>query len=130
MTDQANRPVAEITGDLDQLCIDTIRTLSMDAVQAANSGHPGTPMALAPVAYWIYDNNHITIEGPTSLAFSEDVATRYQSSGWNVTRVGDANDLDMLSRAFDTFKAKAKLGFEPGHVIEAAKDQLARWRRE
>ncbi len=47
---------------------------------------------------WIYDNNHITIEGPTSLAFSEDVATRYQSSGWNVTRVGDANDLDMLSR--------------------------------
>ena len=54
---------------------------------------------------WIYDNNHITIEGPTSLAFSEDVATRYQSSGWNVTRVGDANDLDMLSRAFDTFKA-------------------------
>ena len=36
---------------LDQLCINTIRTLSMDAVQAANSGHPGTPMALAPVAY-------------------------------------------------------------------------------
>ena len=54
---------------------------------------------------WSYDNNHITIEGPTSLAFSEDVATRYQISGWNVTRVGDANDLDMLSRAFDTFKA-------------------------
>ena len=37
--------------DLDLTCIDTIRTLSMDAVQAANSGHPGTPMALAPVAY-------------------------------------------------------------------------------
>ena len=55
-------------------------------------------MALAPVAYWIYDNNHITIEEPTSLAFSEDVATRYQSSGWNVTRVGDANDLDMVRR--------------------------------
>ena len=36
---------------LDQLCINTIRTLSMDAVQQANSGHPGTPMALAPVAY-------------------------------------------------------------------------------
>ena len=51
MTDQANRPVAEITGDLDRLGIDTIRTLSMGAVQAANSGHPGTPMALAPVAY-------------------------------------------------------------------------------
>ena len=36
---------------IDQLCINTIRTLSMDAIQQANSGHPGTPMALAPVAY-------------------------------------------------------------------------------
>ena len=40
--------------DLDQLCINTIRTLSMDAVQQANSGHPGTPMALAPVAYALW----------------------------------------------------------------------------
>ncbi len=226
--------------NLDQLCINTIRTLSMDAVQAANSGHPGTPMALAPVAYtiydkfmkfnphnpnwinrdkfilsaghasmllystlhitgydvalddiktfrqlhskcaghpeyghtpgvetttgplgqgfatsvgfaiaqkwlssyfnkpnfniidnkifalggdgcmmegisgeaaslaghlgldnlvWFYDNNHITIEGNTSLAFSEDVATRFIAYGWNVQRVGDVNDLEMLSRA-------------------------------
>src|SRR6202165_1531497 len=42
------------TPDLDQLCVDTIRTLSMDAVQQANSGHPGTPMALAPLAYVLY----------------------------------------------------------------------------
>src|SRR5262245_39073033 len=41
-------------GNLDTLCINTIRTLSMDAVQAANSGHPGTPMALAPVAYCLW----------------------------------------------------------------------------
>ena len=54
---------------------------------------------------WIYDNNRITIEGPTNLAFSEDVATRFIAYGWNVTRVGDANDLDMLERAFRTFKA-------------------------
>ncbi len=40
----------------DQLCINTIRTLAMDAVQAANSGHPGTPMALAPVIYWLWNN--------------------------------------------------------------------------
>jgi transketolase len=40
--------------DIDQLCIDTIRTLAMDAVQQANSGHPGTPMALAPVAYTLW----------------------------------------------------------------------------
>jgi transketolase len=53
---------------------------------------------------WIYDNNRITIEGRTALAFSEDVATRFISYGWNVTRVGDANDLEMLDRAFTTFK--------------------------
>src|SRR5262245_32495331 len=40
---------------LDNLCINTIRTLAMDAVQAANSGHPGTPMALAPVAFVLWD---------------------------------------------------------------------------
>jgi len=51
---------------------------------------------------WIYDNNHITIEGNTSLAFSEDVATRFSGYGWNVTRVGDANDLAMLERAYQT----------------------------
>ncbi len=44
-------------GDMDQLCIDTIRTLAMDAVQKANSGHPGTPMALAPVAYEVWQNH-------------------------------------------------------------------------
>ncbi|HNJ73309.1 MAG TPA: transketolase, partial [bacterium] len=40
---------------LESLCINTIRTLSMDAVQQANSGHPGTPMALAPIAFTLYD---------------------------------------------------------------------------
>ncbi len=54
---------------------------------------------------WIYDNNHITIEGNTSLAFSEDVATRFLGYGWNVLRVGDANDLDRLARAIKTFQA-------------------------
>jgi transketolase len=54
---------------------------------------------------WIYDNNHITIEGHTELAFSEDVATRFLGYGWNVTRVGDANDLQMLERAFRVFQS-------------------------
>jgi transketolase len=243
------------TPDLDQLCIDTIRTLAMDAVQQANSGHPGTPMALAPAGYvlwqrylrfdpddpiwpdrdrfvlsvghasmllyallhlagvkavnpkyetlgrlsvslddikhfrqldsrcpghpeyrwtsgvetttgplgqgvatsvgmaiagkwmaahfnrpgfemfagrvfafcgdgdmmegvsqeaaslaghlrldnlcWVYDSNRITIEGATSLAFSEDVGARFVADGWNVTRVADANDLTALDGAFD-----------------------------
>ena len=54
---------------------------------------------------WIYDNNNITIEGNTALAYSVDVATRFIGYGWNVTRVGDANDLEMLQRAFRTFKS-------------------------
>jgi transketolase len=53
---------------------------------------------------WIYDNNHISIEGNTSLAFTEDVAARFVSYGWKVTRVGDANDRDGLARAFATFR--------------------------
>ena len=53
---------------------------------------------------WLYDNNRITIEGPIDLAYSDDVATRFIGYGWNVTRVGDANDLAMVSRAFETFK--------------------------
>ena len=52
---------------------------------------------------WIYDNNHITIEGHTDLAFSEDVATRFMAYGWNVLRIGDANDVERLDRAFNTF---------------------------
>jgi transketolase len=245
---------------IDQLAVNTIRTLSMDAVQAANSGHPGTPMALAPVAYtlwqhhlrfdpdlpvwanrdrfvlsvghasallysmlhlsevksvnpdyetvgtpavsladlrrfrqldskcpghpeyrwtsgvecttgplgtgiatsvgmamaglwqattynrpgfdlfdydvyalcgdgdlmegigaeaaslaahlrlsnlcWVYDNNQITIEGSTGLAFSEDVPARFAGYGWAVQHVADANDLDALGAAFDAFRAE------------------------
>src|SRR5262249_51999514 len=48
-------------------------------------------------------SNRITIEGHTALAFSEDVACRFLGYGWNVTRVGDANDLEMLERAFRVF---------------------------
>src|SRR5262245_40663524 len=48
---QPSKPPAE---SIDQTCINTIRTLAMDAVQQANSGHPGTPMALAPVVYCLW----------------------------------------------------------------------------
>jgi transketolase len=246
------------TEELDQLSINTIRTLSMDAVQAANSGHPGTPMALAPLAYtlwnrvmqfdpadpiwpnrdrfvlsnghasmllwsmlhltqtqavnaeyerigspavtlddirrfrqlgskapghpeyhlvsgvetttgplgqgvatsvgmaiaqkwlarrynrdgypifdyrvyavcgdgcmmegiaseaasmaghlaldnlcWVYDNNHITIEGNTRITFTEDIASRFVSYGWNVVRLSDANDIDRIAHAIDEFQ--------------------------
>ncbi len=246
-----------MTQDIDQLCINTIRTLSIDAIQKASSGHPGTPMAMAPVAYtlwqrflrfdpadpiwpnrdrfvlsaghasmllyallylaevqavepdyevvgrpavslqdienfrqldsrapghpeyrwtsgvetttgplgqgiatsvgmaiaskwqgarygaelfdfdvyaiagdgclmegvsneaasiaghlkldnlcWIYDNNHITIDGKTRIAYDDDAAARFMGYGWNVTRVGDANDTELLGRAFEEFRAE------------------------
>jgi transketolase len=258
---------------LDQLCINTIRTLSMDAVQKANSGHPGTPMALAPVAYclwqqflrydpqdpiwpnrdrfvlsnghasmllyslihltemreataddeilstpalsiddlkafrqlgsktpghpeyglttgvetttgplgqgvansvgmaiaerwlathfnragfelfnyniwticgdgdmmegisseaasiaghlklsnlcWIYDNNHITIEGNTDLAYDENVAARFEAYGWDVTHVHDANDLVALADAYRhalNVKDRPKLIIVDSHI--------------
>lgn len=52
---------------------------------------------------WMYDHNSITLDGPASWSFSEDVATRFVGYEWNVTRVADANDLEMLARAFETF---------------------------
>jgi transketolase len=54
---------------------------------------------------WIYDNNHITIDGHTEITYDDDVATRFMGYGWNVTRVGDANDLELIERAFETFRA-------------------------
>jgi transketolase len=53
---------------------------------------------------WVYDNNHITIEGSTRIAFTEDVATRFLGYGWNVLRVGDANDTDRIEHALETFR--------------------------
>jgi transketolase len=79
---------------------DTMEGVSSEAASLA--GHLGLSNLC-----WIYDSNRITIEGATSLAFSEDVATRFMGYNWNVLHVGDANDLAMLSRAFETFKAEA-----------------------
>jgi transketolase len=53
---------------------------------------------------WIYDHNSVTLDGPAEWSFSEDVATRFVGYGWNVTRVVDANDLEMLRRAFEVFQ--------------------------
>src|SRR5689334_6708746 len=53
---------------------------------------------------WIYDNNHITIDGHTEIAYEDDVAARFMGYRWNVTRVGDANDLELLTRAFQEFQ--------------------------
>jgi len=53
---------------------------------------------------WIYDHNKVTLDGPAEWSFSEDVMTRFVGYGWNVTRVADANDLEMLARAYEVFQ--------------------------
>src|SRR6185503_18692434 len=53
---------------------------------------------------WIYDSNRITIEGHTDLAFSDDVAARFLAYGWNVLRVGDANDTERMAQAIEIYK--------------------------
>jgi len=95
-----NRPGFELFDyDVYALCGDGCMMEGISGEAASLAGH----LKLDHLC-WIYDNNHITIEGNTALTYSDDVATRYMGYGWNVTRVGDANDLDMLERAFRTFK--------------------------
>jgi len=53
---------------------------------------------------WIFDNNHITIEGDTNITFTEDVAARFLAYGWNVLRVSDANDVDRIEHVFQIFR--------------------------
>ena len=53
---------------------------------------------------WIYDNNHITIDGKTSITFTEDVAARFRAYDWNVLRVHDANDLESIAEALAAFR--------------------------
>src|SRR6266699_2023634 len=101
MARQFNRPGFDLFGyDVYALCGDGCMMEGISGEAASLAGH----LELANLC-WIYDNNKITIEGHTDWAFSEDVATRFIAYRWNVTRVGDANDLDMLRRAFRTFHA-------------------------
>jgi len=94
-----NRPDFEIFDyNVYALCGDGCMMEGVSGEAASVAGH----LRLSNLC-WIYDNNKITIEGNTALAFSDDVATRFIGYGWNVTRVGDANDQDMLARAFHTF---------------------------
>jgi transketolase len=63
---------------------------------------------------WFYDNNRITIEGSTQLAFTEDVAARFLAYGWHVQRLGDANDTDRLAR---TIEAARRTSDAPSLII-------------
>jgi transketolase len=96
-----NRPGFELFDyDVYTLCGDGDMMEGISGEAASLAGH----LKLSNLC-WIYDNNKISIEGHTDWAFSDDTATRFIGYGWNVTRVGDANDLDMLRRAFRVFKS-------------------------
>ncbi len=99
MSTYFNRPGFEmINFNVYAICGDGDMMEGLSSEAASIAGH----LKLSNLC-WIYDNNRITIEGHTDLAFSEDVACRFMGYGWNVLRVADANDLQMLDRAFHTF---------------------------
>jgi transketolase len=94
-----NQPGYEIFGfNVYSVCGDGDMMEGVGGEAASLAGHLG----LANLC-WIYDNNRVTLDGPASWSFSEDVMTRFVGYGWNVTRVADANNLLSLSRAFKTF---------------------------
>ena len=95
-----NRPNFEVFDyNVYAVCGDGCLMEGVSSEAASLAGHLGLDNLC-----WIYDNNHITIEGSTRLAFTEDVATRFIGYGWNVLRVGDANDLERIENALDIFR--------------------------
>jgi transketolase len=95
-----NRPGFEVFDyNIYTVCGDGCLMEGVGSEAASLAGHLGLDNLC-----WIYDNNHITIEGSTRLAFTEDVTTRFLGYGWNVLRVGDANDTDRIGHALETFR--------------------------
>jgi transketolase len=95
-----NRPGFEVFDyDVYAVCGDGCLMEGVGSEAASLAGH----LALDNLC-WVYDNNHITIEGNTRITFTEDVAARFMGYGWNVLRVGDANDLDLIGHALEVFR--------------------------
>jgi transketolase len=95
-----NRPDAELFDfDVYAICGDGDMMEGVSHEAASFAGH----QKLSNLC-WIYDNNHITIDGHTSITYDDIVQTRFEGYQWNVTRVEDANDLDMIARGFDNFR--------------------------
>jgi transketolase len=95
-----NRPAATLFDyKVYTLCGDGDMMEGVSSEAASIAGH----LKLANLC-WIYDNNTITIEGHTELAFDEDVALRFRGYGWNTLHVTDANDTEALAKAFETFR--------------------------
>ncbi|MGO9174793.1 MAG: transketolase [Desulfobaccales bacterium] len=85
--------------DIYAVCGDGCMMEGIGAEAASLAGHLGLDNLC-----WVYDNNHITIEGNTRITFTEDIAARFLGYGWNVLRVGDANDIDRIQHALEIFR--------------------------
>lgn len=110
---------------LDQLCIDTLRTLSIDAVQQVQSGHPGTPMGAAPTAYCLWQHFDSVLPPEITARVAVEAASRF---GWERYTGFDGTILGLHTFGLSApMKAIAQhFGFEPAHVVAAAREQMAR----
>jgi transketolase len=121
-----NRPgFAIFDYDIYAVCGDGCLMEGVGSEAASLAGHLGLDDLC-----WIYDNNHITIEGDTRITFTEDVAARFFGYRWNVLRVGDANDLQLIDDALAVFRKTegrptliildSHIGYGSPHKIDTA----------
>jgi transketolase len=100
LANRYNRPGFEIFDyNIYAVCGDGCMMEGVASEAASLAGHLGLDNLC-----WIYDNNRITIEGSTRITFTEDVEARFLAYGWNVLRVGDANDIERIEHAIDIFR--------------------------
>lgn len=121
-----NRPgFALFDHDIYAICGDGCLMEGISSEAASIAGHLGLDSLC-----WIYDRNHVTIDGNTRIAFTEDVGTRFLAYGWHVLRVGDANDLQRVDDALQTFRSTrgkptliivdSHIGFGSPHKVDTA----------
>ncbi|MGA8262676.1 MAG: transketolase [Arenicellales bacterium] len=121
-----NRPGFEVFDyNIYAICGDGCLMEGIGSEAASLAGHLGLDDLC-----WIYDNNHITIEGNTRITFTEDVTTRFLAYHWNVLRVGDANDLERIAEALADFRATkgrptliildSHIGYGSPHKVDTA----------
>ena len=136
----APKPPTGSTATMDALCVNTLRTLAMDAVQRANSGHPGTPMALAPVAYALwqrhlrFDPQHPIWPNRDRFVLSAGAVTARVSVeqggtlGWAryVGRHGASIGMETFGASAPLKELQKKFGFVVENVVAAARAQIAR----
>jgi transketolase len=121
-----NKPGLEVFDyNIYAICGDGCLMEGVGSEAASLAGH----LALDDLC-WIYDNNHITIEGKTRITFTEDVPARFRAYGWNVLHVGDANDLRLIEDALAAFRSTqgrptlivldSHIGYGSPHKIDTA----------